>query len=320
MAARASEHDRDATFPHEAFDALRPTGALSLTVPAACGGGGGGLAACCELVEALGRADASVALVVALHSIFHASLAHPENPWPAARAGAGAALDGGGGRPGQRPAGGAGAGDAGPGRAAGDRGHAVGDDRGWRISGHKIYTTGIPRLRWLAVWARTQGNGSGHRRRRRQRGAAGRDVPGRGGHPRLPGRADLGPPGHAGHPQRRRDLRRRRDPRRARGGADPRRHAAHRGARSGVPGLEQPRPVVDLPRRGTGGAGLAGRLPQRADAHQPRRAAGHAAPLPAGGRRDRGAAARQRPPDPRHRGRGRRRARSGRPRHGARRW
>src|SRR5690349_5827685 len=51
MAARASEHDREATFPHEAFDALLPTGALSLTVPAALGGGGGGLADCCELVE-----------------------------------------------------------------------------------------------------------------------------------------------------------------------------------------------------------------------------------------------------------------------------
>ncbi|WP_459186238.1 acyl-CoA dehydrogenase family protein [Streptomyces sp.] len=29
----------------------------------------------------------------------------------------------------------------------------VGD--GWELSGHKLYTTGIPALRWLAVWART---------------------------------------------------------------------------------------------------------------------------------------------------------------------
>jgi alkylation response protein AidB-like acyl-CoA dehydrogenase len=29
----------------------------------------------------------------------------------------------------------------------------VGD--GWQLSGHKLYTTGIPALRWLAVWART---------------------------------------------------------------------------------------------------------------------------------------------------------------------
>jgi butyryl-CoA dehydrogenase len=26
---------------------------------------------------------------------------------------------------------------------------------GWRLSGHKLYSTGIPALRWLAVWGRT---------------------------------------------------------------------------------------------------------------------------------------------------------------------
>ena len=29
------------------------------------------------------------------------------------------------------------------------------DGDGWRLSGHKLYSTGIPALRWLAVWART---------------------------------------------------------------------------------------------------------------------------------------------------------------------
>ncbi|WP_009916467.1 acyl-CoA dehydrogenase family protein, partial [Burkholderia humptydooensis] len=29
------------------------------------------------------------------------------------------------------------------------------DGDGWRVSGHKLYSTGIPALRWLAVWART---------------------------------------------------------------------------------------------------------------------------------------------------------------------
>ena len=161
MAERASEHDRYATFPHEAFDALRPTGALSLTVPAACGGGGGGLADCCELVEALGRADASVALVVALHSVFHASLAHPENPWPApvrervqrSTVAEGALVNALRVEPelGTPARGGL------PATLA----TRLGGDRGWRLSGRKIYTTGIPRLRWLAVWARTLGNGSG---------------------------------------------------------------------------------------------------------------------------------------------------------------
>jgi alkylation response protein AidB-like acyl-CoA dehydrogenase len=31
----------------------------------------------------------------------------------------------------------------------------LGGGGGWRLRGHKIYSTGIPRLRWLAVWART---------------------------------------------------------------------------------------------------------------------------------------------------------------------
>jgi alkylation response protein AidB-like acyl-CoA dehydrogenase len=31
----------------------------------------------------------------------------------------------------------------------------LGGGRGWRLRGHKTYATGIPRLRWLAVWART---------------------------------------------------------------------------------------------------------------------------------------------------------------------
>ncbi|WP_175691979.1 acyl-CoA dehydrogenase family protein, partial [Burkholderia anthina] len=29
------------------------------------------------------------------------------------------------------------------------------DGDGWRLSGHKLYSTGMPALRWLAVWART---------------------------------------------------------------------------------------------------------------------------------------------------------------------
>jgi alkylation response protein AidB-like acyl-CoA dehydrogenase len=33
--------------------------------------------------------------------------------------------------------------------------HRLPDDRGWRLIGRKTYSTGIPRLRWLAVWART---------------------------------------------------------------------------------------------------------------------------------------------------------------------
>ncbi|MCW3101292.1 MAG: hypothetical protein JWL77_6910, partial [Chthonomonadaceae bacterium] len=37
IAARAGDHDRDGSFPHEAFDALHATGVPALTVPRALG-------------------------------------------------------------------------------------------------------------------------------------------------------------------------------------------------------------------------------------------------------------------------------------------
>ena len=106
------------------------------------------------LVE-LGWADPSVALVLSQHLMLHAMLADPANRWPApvrervqrsslegvalinalrvepelgtpARGGLPATVAE------RLPAGG-----------------------GWRLRGHKIYATGIPRLRWMAVWART---------------------------------------------------------------------------------------------------------------------------------------------------------------------
>src|SRR5689334_49657 len=84
LAARAAEHDRDATFPHEAFDLLHRGGILNLTVPAAMGGGGAGLARSCEVVEAVAMGDPSVALVLSQHLMFHAQLASPATRWPAA--------------------------------------------------------------------------------------------------------------------------------------------------------------------------------------------------------------------------------------------
>ena len=42
FAARAAQHDRDASFPFENFDQLSEAGLLALTVPTALGGGGAG--------------------------------------------------------------------------------------------------------------------------------------------------------------------------------------------------------------------------------------------------------------------------------------
>ena len=43
FATRAGDHDRDATFPFENFEALRAAGLLNLTVPREDGGEGAGL-------------------------------------------------------------------------------------------------------------------------------------------------------------------------------------------------------------------------------------------------------------------------------------
>ena len=221
----------------------------------------------------MGEADPSVALVLSQHLLFHASLARAREPVAGRRAGAGAALVGGrrrlinalrvepelgtparGGLPAtvaeRRPVGG-----------------------GWRLRGHKIYSTGIPRLRWLAVWART-------------------DDP-----EPLVGTflVEAGTPGyrveptwdHLGMRATRSDdviFEGAEIPLDHAVAVDAGRRRAFEAARPLVPGLEQPGHLVDLHGRGPLGPGLAGRLPQRADADQPRRAAGDAAALPAGGR------------------------------------
>jgi len=153
IAARAADHDRDGSFPFEAFEALAPTGALRLTVPGAAGGLGAGLAATTDLVVDVGAADPSVALVLAQHSLFHAGLAEsgwPEGPLQRVRASAvdGVALIN---ALRVEPELGTPARGGLPATVA----TRLPDGAGWRLTGHKIYSTGIPLLRWLLVYART---------------------------------------------------------------------------------------------------------------------------------------------------------------------
>lgn len=153
IAARAAEHDREGDFPHQAFADLHAAGVLALTLPPELGGRGAGLAETAPVVAAIGAADPSVALVTAQYLMTHAALARPGNPWPAAvrervqrSAVAGPALINAlrvepelgsparGGLPATVAA-----------RVAG----------GYRLTGRKTYCTGIPGLRWMTVWART---------------------------------------------------------------------------------------------------------------------------------------------------------------------
>ncbi|MBX9650824.1 MAG: acyl-CoA dehydrogenase family protein, partial [Xanthobacteraceae bacterium] len=64
FAARAAQHDRDASFPFANFDQLSEAGLLALTVPAALGGRGAGALDASRVIGIFGKADPSTALVL----------------------------------------------------------------------------------------------------------------------------------------------------------------------------------------------------------------------------------------------------------------
>jgi alkylation response protein AidB-like acyl-CoA dehydrogenase len=152
FAARAAQHDRDASFPFENFQELGDAGLLALTVPVAQGGYGAGARDAARVINIFGKADPSTALVLSMHYIHHLAMAKADR-WPPhlAHKLARETLDGvalinalrvepdlGSPSRGGLPATIA--------RRAAD---------GWRISGRKIYSTGAPILKWYTVWART---------------------------------------------------------------------------------------------------------------------------------------------------------------------
>lgn len=67
IGARAAEHDRESSFPHEALRLLHETGYLALTVPAEHGGRGANPLEVALAQERLARGDGSVALGVTMH-------------------------------------------------------------------------------------------------------------------------------------------------------------------------------------------------------------------------------------------------------------
>src|SRR5471030_1683017 len=152
FAAGAEQHDRDASFPHRNFERLHELGLLALTVPRAHGGLGATLAQTARVIAAVARGEASTALVLTMQYLHHASAKHAAK-WPqhllhrviedTLRDGALInALR-------VEPELGT------PARGGLPATTARRTPEGWRISGRKIYSTGIPRLTWLAVWARS---------------------------------------------------------------------------------------------------------------------------------------------------------------------
>ncbi|MGW6399677.1 acyl-CoA dehydrogenase family protein [Streptomyces sp. NPDC055134] len=152
LAARAAEHDRDATFPTEGFALVHDAGLLTATVAARHGGSGAGLADTVRILRALGAGDPAVALVTAMTLFVHATEARTPG-WPPAayrallaESAAGPALVNAlrvepelgspvrGGLPATTV------------RRAGDH---------WLLTGHKIYSTGAVGLSRMLVFART---------------------------------------------------------------------------------------------------------------------------------------------------------------------
>lgn len=153
FAATAADHDREASFPHANFAELQRHGLVASVVPVALGGGGANLATARRIVGAVARGEPATALVLTMTFLIHRSITRADSRWPAHLRDAvlrSAVADGAlanslrvepqlgsparGGLPGTVA------------RRTAD---------GWRLSGHKLYTTGIPALRWLAVWGRT---------------------------------------------------------------------------------------------------------------------------------------------------------------------
>lgn len=152
FAARAALHDRDASFPFENFNQLSEAGLLALTVPAALGGSGAGALDAARIINILGKADPSTALVLSMHYIQHLVMARSTR-WPGrlARKLARETIEGVALINALRVEPDLGS----PSRGGLPATIARRTETGWRLSGRKIYSTGAPILKWYAVWAKT---------------------------------------------------------------------------------------------------------------------------------------------------------------------
>jgi alkylation response protein AidB-like acyl-CoA dehydrogenase len=150
FAADAAQVDREAIFPAANIGRLRDAGLLALTVPRQYGGLGGGLLDTIRVLGIIAEGCASTSLILAMQLFKHAAL-YRGNLWPEAvraRIATEAVEDGAlinalrvepelgsptrGGMPSTVL------------RRTAD---------GWTLSGHKIFSTGAPGLRWMDVWA-----------------------------------------------------------------------------------------------------------------------------------------------------------------------
>lgn len=153
FAQRAAKHDLEGSFPFQNFTDLHRAGLLTLAAPAELGGQNATLAQLGEVIGAIGHGDPATALVLIMQYVQHRSLGRADKRWPRDLA--------------QRVV-----------REAAEKGALINALRvepdlgtpargglpattarltpeGWRLNGHKVYSTGVPVLQWYAVWVRT---------------------------------------------------------------------------------------------------------------------------------------------------------------------
>lgn len=148
IAPRAAEHDRDGTFPFENFEMLREAGYLALTIPEAYGGGGASVLDVVLAQTELAKGDAATALAVGMHLILLGKVGETR-VWPEpvfARVARdvvehGALINAANSEP-----------DLGsPSRGGLPTTTAERTADGWRIDGHKRWTSLAPALTYLSV-------------------------------------------------------------------------------------------------------------------------------------------------------------------------
>lgn len=152
FALTAGYHDETGKFPFANFDDLYQAGLLALTTSRDHGGFGFGLQEASTVVSEIARGDPSTALVLAMHYSNHHAIRH-SGKWPehlvtrvALANRDGVALIN---AAQVEPRIGS------PSHGALPETIARRDGNRWLISGHKIYTTGIPILTWAVVLAVT---------------------------------------------------------------------------------------------------------------------------------------------------------------------
>lgn len=152
FAERAVVHDRDGRVAFESFQDLFDAGLLSLTIPTTLGGHGADARTTSRVLGTVAQADPSTALILAMHYIQHFAMArNSEYPTRLARKLARESVEAGALINTLRvePALGS------PSRGGLPATVARQTETGWRVTGHKIYSTGSPVLKWYSVWVRT---------------------------------------------------------------------------------------------------------------------------------------------------------------------